>query len=87
MAVIVETEAESFRLELVESKFIEPNKDFCSEQIIRIPCFKYGPLKNKLNYYAQYFDPPPNFPLFHRIIIVVSPLAHTVTDSGYIVRY
>ena len=49
MAVIVETEAESFKLEFVESKFIEPNKVFYSEQIITIPCFKHGPLKNKLN--------------------------------------
>ena len=49
MAVIVETEAESFKLELVESKFIEPNKVFYSEQIITIPCFKYGTLKNTLN--------------------------------------
>lgn len=45
MTVPAETEAESFKLVLVESKLFELNKGFYHEQIITIPCFKYEPFK------------------------------------------
>ena len=47
MTAPVETEAVSFKLELVEPKLVESTKVYYREKIITALSFKYGPFKNK----------------------------------------